>query len=167
MSVIIGIDPGSLRSGWGVVSTHKSQVECLGSGVISVGEGFPLERRLAHLSRELKKILEEFSPQCMVVEKVFFGKNADSAFKLGHARGVCLAAAGLHGLDLAEYATRYVKKALTGNGAASKEQVQFLVQHILRVQTPQLDASDALAMALCHARVLEVDGLFKQQEKTL
>src|SRR5690348_558114 len=124
LSVIIGIDPGSLRTGWGVVSisSRHSAPHCLGFGVIHLSDKLPFEKRMAKILTDLTVILDTHKPDVMAVEKVFLGKNADSAFKLGHARGVALALAGQHKLNLAEYATRHVKKMLTGSGAATKEQ---------------------------------------------
>lgn len=117
---------------------------------------------MARLLAELREIIQQWRPEVMAVEKVFLGKNADSAFKLGHARGVALALAGAHELALAEYATRHVKKMLTGSGAATKEQVQLLVQSILNIRATQLDATDALAVAICHGRESEVNEMLKR-----
>ncbi|MEQ1664086.1 MAG: crossover junction endodeoxyribonuclease RuvC [Bdellovibrionales bacterium] len=163
--IIIGIDPGSQRTGWGVISVRSStsqfasnfDLKCLGFGVIDLTEKPTFQARLAKLHEELNSLIQKFEPQFMSVEKVFLGKNADSAFKLGHARGVVLAHAGAYNLSLSEYATRVVKKALTGSGAAEKEQVQFMVDSILKIKTNQLDASDALAAAICMAREIEVN----------
>jgi crossover junction endodeoxyribonuclease RuvC len=156
LSVIIGIDPGSLRTGWGVIQIQKNNLKCLGYGVIDLTHEESFSERLAKLHSELSEIIEKFQPKAMSIEKVFFGKNADSAFKLGHARGVAMSASGLASMPVAEYATRYVKKVLTGNGAAAKEQVQFMVNRLLNIeiQVNHLDASDALALAVCHSRQL-------------
>jgi crossover junction endodeoxyribonuclease RuvC len=164
LSVIIGIDPGSLRTGWGVVSisSRQSTPQCLGFGVIHLSDKLPFAQRMAKILSDLAIILDTHKPQVMAVEKVFLGKNADSAFKLGHARGVALALAGKHKLNLAEYATRHVKKMLTGSGAATKEQVQFVVENILRTKVTELDASDALAVAVCHSREQEIHQLLER-----
>lgn len=115
MSIIIGIDPGSIRTGWGVVTTAPSSktasdVKCLGFGVIELPERQPLAVRLGKLHQELEVVVQKFKPTAMSIEKIFMAKNADSAFKLGHARGVAMAIAGLYSLDVAEYATRSAKK---------------------------------------------------------
>jgi crossover junction endodeoxyribonuclease RuvC len=110
-------------------------------------------------------VVEKYNPTCFSVEKVFFGKNADSAFKLGQARGVAIAIAGRRHLPVFEYATRSVKKVLTSNGGATKEQVQLMVERWLNIREPSLDATDALALAICHSRQTEVDERFKAQEK--
>jgi crossover junction endodeoxyribonuclease RuvC len=172
LSIIIGIDPGSIRTGWGVVTTAPSgksgsDVKCLGFGVIELPERQPLAVRLGKLHQELEVLVQKFKPTAMSIEKIFMAKNADSAFKLGHARGVAMAIAGVHGLDVAEYATRSAKKMLTGSGGANKEQVQFLIQHMLGIRTQSLDATDALCLAVAHARELEVSQAMARQNKEL
>lgn len=167
MSIIIGIDPGSLRTGWGAVVAHGSKIQCLGYGVVDLSAAVTFAERLGRLLGELTQIIQQFQPQAFSVEKVFFGRNADSAFKLGHARGVAIAAAAAHTVPVAEYATRHVKKMLTGSGGASKEQVQFVIQHILRIRADQLDATDALALAICHAREIEVQTAFAHQRESV
>ncbi len=173
MAIILGIDPGSRFTGWGVVNSQALQSSssvtraCLGHGVIVLGEKQPLAERLSLLMHELQLIIEKFKPSEMSVEKVFLGRNADSAFKLGHARGVVLAMAGRNRLHLAEYATRFAKKMLTGSGAATKEQVHFVVTNLLRVQTTKLDATDALALAVCHSREREVAQVLRQQNRQI
>ncbi len=114
-------------------------------------------------SSPLKKAHENFFRKCSV-EKIFLGRNADSAFKLGHARGVALSLAGQHQLEVGEYATRHVKKMLTGSGAATKEQVQFMIEQLLQTKVKELDATDALALAVCHARKAEVAMMFANQK---
>jgi len=168
LAIIIGIDPGSIRTGWGLISTqHLSGLTCLGYGVIELPEKKDLTTRLALLHRQLDGLVQKFKPNMMSIEKVFMAKNADSAFKLGHARGVAMAVAGLHGVEVAEYATRSAKKMLTGSGAANKEQVQFYVQHLLGIQTQALDATDALALAVAHLRTIELTTLMRHQNATL
>jgi len=111
--------------------------------------GFP--ERMLDLSGSLQGLLQKYQPQVVVIEKIFLGKNADSAFKLGHARGVALLEAARSRAQVVEYATRIVKKGLTGHGGADKESVQLFVQRILGLQEiRQIDASDALALALYH-----------------
>lgn len=170
MALVLGIDPGSRFTGWGIIETDDLNAElskgaCRDFGVIVLNEKLSFERRMALLFVELNRIITTFLPSEMAVEKVFFGRNADSAFKLGHARGVVLAAAGVHKMVLAEYATRHVKKMLTGSGAASKEQVQCMILHILKVQTDNLDATDALALAVCHGRERETNLAIQRQQK--
>ncbi len=165
MSIILGIDPGSRLTGWGVIKTSRksSDLVCLGQGVVEINDKRPLSERLGVLIDEIESIVAEFKPAMLSVEKVFFGKNADSAFKLGQARGVVLAVAGRHHLPVFEYATRSAKKMLTGNGAATKEHVQMIVQNMLSVRETRLDATDALALAICHASHAEVTERLKVQ----
>ena len=163
LAVILGIDPGSRLTGWGLVesSSRHSDLVCLGQGVIEINEKWPLSDRLGVLLEELESLVRIHKPDAFSVEKVFFGKNADSAFKLGQARGVVLAVAGRHKRPVFEYATRSAKKMLTGYGAATKEQVQMIVQSLLRVRETRLDATDALALAVCHARHAEIKGVLE------
>jgi crossover junction endodeoxyribonuclease RuvC len=171
LAIILGIDPGSRFTGWGVIETEKvgkgprsAELTCLGQGVIELPEKKPLAFRLAAIDEALDKIVRQYRPDVFSVERVFLGKNPDSAFKLGHARGIVLAVAGRHRLTVHEYATRSAKKMLTGNGAATKEQVQFIIENLLRIRESRLDATDALALAVCHAREAEVLARFSVHE---
>jgi crossover junction endodeoxyribonuclease RuvC len=131
-------------------------VEC---GVIEPPSRLALPFRLAEIGEALAEILVEHRPACVAVEGVFHGKNARSALQLGHARGVALYQAGRAGLEVFEYAPMTVKRSVTGSGRASKEQVSAMVRTVCGLRrTPQLDASDALAVALCHVLRLGVAG---------
>jgi crossover junction endodeoxyribonuclease RuvC len=151
--IIMGIDPGSRITGFGIVSLNsKGVVQHINHGVISMKptDAFPL--RMKELGEGMQTILEKYKPEQVVIEKIFLGKNADSAFKLGHARGVALYEAAKHGAQVIEYATRVIKKGITGNGAASKESVQSCLQRLLNIKAiARIDASDALAMATFQA----------------
>lgn len=158
-AIILGIDPGSLRTGFGVIRLDGDQMIHLEHGIIDLTKHGELPQRLAKLNLELQNLYVQWRPQVSVIEKVFLGKNADSAFKLGHARGVAMALAAQNKTEVVEYAARYVKKAVTGSGSASKEQVQLLVLNLLRLKSKSetlFDATDALSLAICHARVFEV-----------
>ncbi len=163
MAIVFGIDPGSRFTGFGVVDTATG-LKCLGQGVIVLPEKKPLSDRLGLLADQLEILVAKFKPTEFSVEKVFMGKNAASAFTLGHARGVSLAIAGRHQLPVFEYATRSAKKMLTGNGAATKEQVQLIVQNLLKIRETRLDATDALALAICHASHTDVKERFSRQK---
>lgn len=155
MSVIIGIDPGSRVTGYGVLKLHQD-FELLGSGIIDLRKEGDLPQRLAKLTLELSQIFEKWKPDFVSIEKVFLGKNPASAFTLGHARGICLSQAALAGAQVAEYATRSAKKAVSGRGGATKEELQKIIEMQFGVKINNLDATDALALALCHGRqVLE------------
>lgn len=151
MQRILGIDPGSLRTGFGVIEFDGERVRHLNHGVILLDEK-DLPRRLCALSESLQEIFAKYRPHHVAIEKIFLGKNADSAFKLGHARGVVLAEACRCDAEVFEYATRLVKKGVAGTGAASKEDVQKALKAQLQlVRLVNLDASDALALALFHS----------------
>jgi crossover junction endodeoxyribonuclease RuvC len=146
--IIMGIDPGSQRTGFGIIRVEGDEVRHLNHGVIVLSDEGAFPHRMRALSDSLQTILQKHPPQMIVVEKIFLGKNPESAFQLGHARGVVLCEAARSGAHLHEYATRAVKKGVTGNGGASKEEVQTALQKLLRlVKLVNLDASDALALA--------------------
>lgn len=151
--MVLGIDPGTAVTGYGVVARGSggavSLVEC---GVIRTSAGEPMTQRIREIFDEVCALVERHQPRVVAVEDVFHGKNAQSALKLGHARGAILLAATLRDLPVAEYAPRQIKKAVVGNGNATKDQVGFMVKHQLRLKeapTPA-DAADGVATALCH-----------------
>lgn len=149
--VILGIDPGSRITGFGVVKMTGQKVEYVVSGCIRTGDGV-LAERLDKIFCSVNELIETYQPQQFAIEQVFMGKNADSALKLGQARGVAIVAASHLGLPVSEYAARTVKQAVVGKGSASKEQVGQMVQYLLKLPgQPQEDAADALAIAICHA----------------
>ncbi len=151
MRLIMGIDPGSRVTGWGIIKNSGQKNELVDYGTISL-KSKSLSDRLLELARGLDKVMAKYQPQEAVVEKIFLGKNVDSVFKLGHARGVCMMLAAEHKAEVFEYAARKVKQCLTGSGSAAKEQVQTLALAELKVKTRiSLDASDALALAICHS----------------
>jgi crossover junction endodeoxyribonuclease RuvC len=153
---ILGIDPGTEITGFGVVdaSADGMRLDAVAFGEVRGDERRrPLPERLATLHGGLARVLQEALPSVVVVEGVFYAKNARSALTIGHARGVVLMAAAEHGIPVIEYAPPEVKRAVCGTGAARKLQVQFMVQRILSLpEPPPVDASDALALAICHAR---------------
>jgi crossover junction endodeoxyribonuclease RuvC len=150
--IVLGIDPGSHATGFGVIATTPS-LRLLASGVIRPEREAPLAQRLLTIYEAIRTVLGEYQPQEMAVESLFNARNARSSLILGHARGVVLLAGARVGLRVAEYAPREIKKALTGNGAATKEQLRFMVTRCLGLKgsVPALDESDALAVALSHA----------------
>lgn len=150
--VLVGIDPGSLKTGFGVIEVQNGQVRHINHGVILLADEADFAARLLALSDSLQMIMKKYKAQHVIIEKIFLGKNADSAFKLGHARGVAIVEAARAGAEVFEYATRVVKKGVAGSGAATKEQVQLALKTQLRInQIANMDASDALAMAVYHA----------------
>lgn len=149
--IVLGVDPGSHATGYGVIATGPV-ARMLGGGVIRAGRDLPLAARLLHIHQALGAVIAEHRPDAMAVEDLFNARNPRSSLILGHARGAILLAGAQAGLTVAEYAPREIKLALTGNGAAAKEQVRFMVMRLLGLRAePPLDQSDALAVALAHA----------------
>jgi crossover junction endodeoxyribonuclease RuvC len=148
--IILGVDPGSHATGYGVISTEPV-VRMLAGGVIRTKAKQTLSNRLLAIHDELSEVINVHQPDEMAVEDLFSAKNARSALILGHARGVILLTGARVGLPIAEYAPRSVKLAITGNGGSTKEQVRFMIMRILGLKKePPLDMSDALAVALAH-----------------
>lgn len=151
MTILLGIDPGSRITGYGVIRDTGRGCEYIASGCIRTGAG-ELPERLQIVFRGVKEVIRSYEPVTMGIEQVFMARNADSALKLGQARGAAIVAAAEAGLQVSEYTATQVKQAIVGTGRADKEQVQMMVMHLLKlIQKPQIDASDALAIALCHA----------------
>lgn len=151
MTRILGIDPGSRKTGFGVIDRLGGKVAYVTSGVIRVPDG-DLPSRLKVIFDAITQIVQQQSPDVVAIEQVFMAKNASSALKLGQARGAAITAAVVQDLPVYEYEARKVKQSVVGTGAADKTQVQHMVKALLRLAgTPQEDAADALAVALCHA----------------
>ncbi|WP_290703557.1 crossover junction endodeoxyribonuclease RuvC [Amphritea sp.] len=149
--LILGIDPGSRITGYGIINSVGAKNEYVASGCIRI-KGDTLPDRLKQVYAGVTEVIELYCPQEMAIEQVFMARNADSALKLGQARGVAIVAGVNQGLEVAEYAARRVKQAVVGKGSAEKSQVQHMVSSILKLPgLPQEDAADALAIALCHA----------------
>ncbi|EWC41855.1 crossover junction endodeoxyribonuclease RuvC [Pseudomonas stutzeri] len=151
MTLILGIDPGSRITGYGVVRDTGRACEYVASGCIRTGTG-ELSERLRAVFSGVSEVIRTYGPVTMGIEQVFMARNADSALKLGQARGAAIVAGAEAGLPIAEYTATQVKQAIAGTGGADKQQVQMMVMHLLKLlEKPQIDASDALAIALCHA----------------
>jgi crossover junction endodeoxyribonuclease RuvC len=151
MALILGIDPGSRKTGFGIINAIGSKTEYVTSGVIRIPD-VELPERLKIIFNSITQIINQYCPQEMAIEQVFMAKNAASALKLGQARGAAIVAAVAQDLPVSEYEARKVKQSVVGNGAADKLQVQHMVKTLLRLPAiPQEDAADALAVALCHA----------------
>ena len=149
--LILGIDPGSRITGYGVINCVGNKNEYVASGCIRI-KGDELPERLQQVYAGVSEVIELYCPQEFAIEQVFMARNADSALKLGQARGVAIVAGTNAELPVYEYAARKVKQSVVGKGSADKVQVQHMVSHILKLPgLPQSDAADALAIALCHA----------------
>jgi len=150
--IVLGVDPGLATTGYGIVEARgdaRSLIEC---GVVRTDARDPLPERLRTIYEGICEVLARHTPDALAVEGVFYGRNVRTTVILGHARAAALLAGTLHGLAVAEYAPAEVKNAITGTGRATKEQVQFMVQRLLRLRTPPspVDAADGVAVALCH-----------------
>ena len=152
---IFGIDPGSERTGYGCIDTDGSRCRVVVCGAITVPARTPFPDKLTRIFDELTSLLARHRPACVAIEDIFFARNARSALKLGHVRGVAVLAASKAGLTVAEYAPAEVKRAVVGFGRADKRQVQQMIALLLgldEVPSPH-DVSDALAIAVCHAHI--------------
>lgn len=159
--VILGIDPGTAVTGYGVVAIRENRtLSLLECGVIRTSAREPLPLRIRDIYLGVREILDRFAPASVAVEDVFQGKNVRSALTLGHARGAILLAAALEELPIAEYSPREIKKAVVGTGGATKEQVGYMVQRHLRLRAPPApaDAADGVAAALCHCLLSGATG---------
>ncbi len=156
---IIGIDPGSVCTGFGVIDSDGLRHHYVTSGHIKV-KGDELPARLGCIFDEVSSIIRQWQPQSMGIEQVFVNKNVDSALKLGQARGAAICAGVNAQLSVGEYAPRAIKKAVVGNGSADKEQIQQMMKILLKLDfVPQSDEADGLAIALCHANHMHVELL--------
>jgi crossover junction endodeoxyribonuclease RuvC len=151
--IVLGIDPGTANTGYGVVVSRGSTLAALDGGVIETRPGAPVERRLADIHARVCDLIAEHRPVALAIEDLYFGRNAHSAFAVGQARGVVLLAAGIHGVPCFSYTPQAVKQAVCGSGSAEKGQVQRMVGSLLSLpEPPEPDhAADALAVAICHA----------------
>lgn len=148
---VLGLDPGSRRTGWGVVDKSGNRFRCVEHGCVTPPGRLDLPRRLHHLASEAGAIMDRLAPEVVVVEEAFYHESVRSTLVLGHVRGALIVAAVGRGLAVAEYTPREIKLSVAGNGGAAKEQVAFMVRRILGLpDEPQADAADALAGALCH-----------------
>jgi crossover junction endodeoxyribonuclease RuvC len=152
MNIILGIDPGLQRTGWGMISYKDNTLSLVGCGIIRTKEDSPIAERVLDIGNELGKIIDLYRPQYAAVEETFVNINGQSTLKLGQARGAILLALAQSGLSIAEYAATLVKKTVSGNGRAEKGQVARMVQILLPgCGQHGADAMDALAVAICHA----------------
>jgi crossover junction endodeoxyribonuclease RuvC len=149
--IVLGIDPGTASTGYGIVHSAGSRLRALDAGVIRTAAGVPLERRLAEIHTSVGELLETHVPDAMAIEELYFGINARTAFAVGQARGVVLLAAGQRGVPTRSYTPQQVKGAVCGHGHADKDQVARMVARLLGLPDPPTPdhAADALAVAVC------------------
>jgi len=149
---IIGIDPGSRVTGYGVIDTDRGRLYFVACGVVKTTPDYPFANRLNEIFEGLNQVIQVHEPAVAAIEEVFLATNPRSALKLGHARGAAVVAAMQNGLAVHDYSPRAIKQAVVGYGQAEKEQVQHMVQVLLELSgRPSSDAADALAVAICHA----------------
>jgi len=150
--IILGIDPGSRITGFGLIDNQASRIDYIDSGHIRVS-GDSLPQRLGFIFAAVDDVIRKHQVEQMSIENVFMARNPDSALKLGQARGAAICAAHQAGLEIAEYAPREIKQSIVGSGAATKDQVQHMVKRLLGIrQELQADEADGLAIAICHAQ---------------
>lgn len=162
----MGVDPGSRMTGYGIVENANGRLAHVGHGAIKTGVGaFPC--RLLNIQEELSRLIKAHLPHAMAVEEAFYARNVQSALKLGQVRGVVLLTAAIHQVKVFEYSPMEIKKALTGYGRAEKEQIRYMVCALLQLdRILSLDASDALAVAICHAHAGQFQSRI-QSERSL
>ena len=166
MSIIIGIDPGSRITGYGIIKQQGQQLSCLDYGIISPGH-IDFHQKVAKIYQELHQLYQQYQPQQTAIETVFMKNNVQSALKLGQARGAALIVAAQFSNELSEYAPREIKRATVGYGAADKSQIQRMVQLLLKLEDkPTTDAADALAVAICHCHQSSLTDKLKQNRIT-
>ena len=158
---IIGIDPGSVVCGYGVIEKDKREIRLVEYGVVQAKKiSADLPKRLVEIYDRIETVIRRSAPEAAAFESLFFSKNAQTLMKLSHARAAALVSAARCGLPIAEYAPREIKKSVTGNGNASKDQVSYMVRSMLKIdETPEFfDATDALAIAICHSARMQSGG---------
>ena len=158
---IIGIDPGLVQTGFGIIKVKDNQVSLIDYGIIKPAPREALANRLLVIFNDVCDILSNYNPQIFAIEDVFYGKNVKSAMRLGQARGAAMVAAASKNMPIYEYSALKVKQSITGNGNAHKSQIQFMVKSKLQMDhNPEpMDAADALAIALCHNHQFRVAEL--------
>ncbi len=165
MTFILGIDPGSRLTGYGIIRTDGRQHTYVASGCIKLTLTASMTERLQQIFMSLQEIVKTYSPHEAAIEQVFMHQNAGAALKLGQARGAAIVALADAAIPVAEYSARQVKQSVVGYGAAKKEQVQHMVRVLLNLSgVPQVDAADGLAIALCHANSRQNVGKITAQQ---
>lgn len=161
--VILGIDPGLAHTGWGLVAQDGSRLACVAYGCVETSSAQPLADRLLKVHDQIGAVIERFRPSCVGIETVWFGQNITAAFATGQARGAALVACAAAGLEVGEFTPNQIKLSVVGEGHADKEQIQYMVRHILALEAPPRPdhAADALAAAICYST--HVRGSVREQ----
>ncbi len=150
--VIIGVDPGTQVMGYGVIKIVNQQIQLIQYGVIKLSKYSSHQLKLKKIFERITQLIEEYLPDEMAIEDLFYGKNAQSMLKLGRAQGVAMAAALARDIPIVEYSPKKIKQSVTGNGNATKEQVAYMLENILKMELDReyMDATDGIAIAICH-----------------
>jgi len=164
--IILGVDPGTIITGYGIIELNKNKISHITSGTIKLSATKSLPEKLKIIYTDLEKLIRTYKPDEFAIETAFYGKNIQSAMKIGYARGVSLLAAVNNKVLIAEYAPGEIKKAVVGRGSASKQQVAFMIKTILNLKKLKMksDESDALAIAICHSFRLKTPSLKKSKD---
>ena len=151
--IILGVDPGTIFTGFGIINYDKNSFKRIKNGLIKLPSIKSISQKLELIYEGLDSVIKTYKPDEFAIETAFYGKNVQSAMKIGYARGVSMLVAIHNNIPVSEYSPREIKKSIVGNGAASKEQVSYMIKSILNLKADKMrfDESDALAIALCHA----------------
>lgn len=151
--IIFGVDPGTILTGFGIINSQKNQIAYLKSGIIRPNPADDLSSKLKYIYSELTQSVLIHKPDAFCIETAFYGKNVQSAMKIGYVRGVSMLVASMNNISCFEYSPREIKKAVVGRGSATKEQVQYMVKNLLNfdIEKVKYDETDALAVAVCHS----------------
>lgn len=165
--IILGVDPGTIVTGFAIIKNEKNVVSLLESGIVKLPAANNLQQKLEIIYKELSMLIKKYKPNEFAIETAFYGKNVQSAMKIGYARGVSILAAAHYKIPSNEYSPREIKKSIVGTGAASKEQVSYMVKTLLNIKNTEMkfDESDACAVALCHAFRLKTPSSKKNSWK--
>lgn len=163
--LVLGIDPGTATTGFGLVESQKGRERLVAFGTFNTAASLTMPERLLIIHRELQSLLNEYQPEAMAIEQLFFNKNSKTALSVAQSRGVMLMTAAQACIGIAEYTPLQVKQAVVGYGSASKKQVQLMVQAILSMTSPPRpdDAADALAIAICHLHSRRINALYESE----
>jgi crossover junction endodeoxyribonuclease RuvC len=152
MAIILGIDPGLQKTGWGIIKSNGSNLSFIACGTIKTNAAFPIEQRLAELHKHLSQVITLYTPEQAAIEETFVNNNPISSLKLGQARGALILSLSMAGLPVSEYAPNLIKKTVVGVGRAEKQQIEAMIKILLPgSKTDGADSADALAVAICHA----------------
>ena len=164
--IILGIDPGLAHTGWGVIETRGADARARAYGCVTTEAGEPIDIRLGRIYNEIQAVIERYEPTELAIENVYFAKNERSAIATAQARGVAIVACARRGLTVGEYTPMQIKQSVVGTGAATKEQVTYMVRRVLALDhDPSPDhAADALSAAVCHANVVRTTRISQQKD---